>query len=336
MPDVDTKLTAKDVHRALYRHFEGRWAQLTEVTARPKLVTGREQPDAKSRRIDVLLIKRCPPDRFGGDPYERLAIEIKVTRADFLSDVRAPEKQGPWREIAHRHAYACPAGMVATAELPPGSGLITVSRQKYDPRRFAVEWAVRAKQPTGHVPEPLPLANIMDAFWRAGRAEAQLKGYASLEDHPPVEALVAEVTRLRHELELAENRTGRAVEARQHWQRAYGAVGAPACSTCGHPLRPKMKARYGSTWAHPDPQDAGVCELLRTAAAEVAYAELPEGQRWARMQVPDPEPVDMPGELLAVAGRDEESRVLEGRTGAAAGRPGSRAALRSRLSGTNL
>jgi hypothetical protein len=317
MPDVIDRLTAKDVHRALHWHFEGRWAQLTEVTARPKAVNGRYEPDAKHRRIDVLLLRaksqarpdggvqqRDDPALFPGlkpaaaasvgDPIERLAIEIKVSRSDFLSDVRNPEKQAPWRALAHRHAYAAPAGMIDEAELPPGSGLISVSRQSWDPRRFTVEWAVRAKRPTGHTPEPLPLSNLMDAFYRAGRAKARLKGYAGLDDDQSPEDMRAELARLKHELELAGNRIDREIEARQHWQQAYGAVGSPPCSTCGHPLRPKRRS-YQFEWEHPVPLDASACELLRRAAAERQDLEHPESHRAGRyLYVPAPEPVDIP------------------------------------------
>lgn len=309
VPEVTTPLTAKDVHGALYRHFSDRWAQLTEVTARPKPGVSRRLPGSKPRRIDVLLVRAAA--QLGADPFERLAIEIKVSRADFLSDVRNPHKQAPWRALAHRHAYAAPKGMIAAAELPAGSGLISVSRQSWDPRRCAVEWAVRARRPAGHVPDPLPLANIMDAFWRAGRAEARAKGYADLDDDPAIDDLRTEVARLQHELELAVNRIDRAVESRKHWQRAYGAIGAPPCSTCGHPLRPKLKG-YSTLWVHPDPHDAGACELLRRVAAELADAGQPDDYRsfgGRYLRVPDPEPVDLPDGVPTIDERIEASSL---------------------------
>ncbi|MEU0078597.1 hypothetical protein ABZY58_11925 [Micromonospora tulbaghiae] len=338
------KVTAREMLAALYRHFDGRWAMLTEVTARPKprpvgtpfhLV-----PRQRDRRIDVLLVrpgKRVKPPTLNplyrppasaaeaapglfpapasgpqteaapvcGDcpSIERLAIEVKVSRGDFLSDVRTPEKQAPWRELAHRHAYAVPAGLVRAEEVPAESGLIEVKFGEHGDRPV-VSFTRRCPR-SAHEPGPLPFPNIMDAFYRTARMEADAKGYGyqrqETADDP--ETLRIEVKRLRHELDLATEREGRLRERVQEWQKRWAAHEPPPCGTCGQPLHIPRKAsgRIGVGWEHRDPADAGACLLLRTAAAVAERDSLPEGDIGHRLSlwVRDPEPADPAAEAAA-------------------------------------
>ncbi|MFG1659045.1 hypothetical protein ACGFIY_21185 [Micromonospora chersina] len=310
-----SQITARDMLAALYRHFGNRWAMLTEVTAR----TGARESD---RRIDVLLVR---PDRRATTPpaarpapvsaaqttalfpapaspttaapqptgpaIERMAIEIKVTRGDFLTDVRAPQKQAPWRALAHRHAYAVPAGLVRDTEVPADSGLIVIDFNYRNRGGTVVEFARRAPRCT-HDPGPLPLANIMDAFWRTARLEAEAKGYGyepHADDNP--ERLRAEVNRLRHELALAAESESRYREKCRDWQKRWAAHEPPPCGTCGkalHIARGRQAQIRGHEWIHPDAADAAMCEVLRTAAAERDSNST--GLRHHRTWVPGPEP----------------------------------------------
>jgi hypothetical protein len=230
-----------------------------------------------------------------------MAIEIKVTRQDFLNDVRNPDKQAPWRGIAHRHAYAVPEGLVAENEVPAGSGLLVVRRVKWG-GGFTVRWARHAKKPTGHAPGPLPLAIQLDAFYRAGRGWAKLKGHDAAASQPVAdddsEALRAEVLRLQHENGLLSNRVDREIEQKQRWQAAYAALGCPPCATCGQPLHLARAARYSAVvWEHRDPADKDCCELLRRAEAVRENNERPENRRMDEdfLYVPGPEPAELAG-----------------------------------------
>ncbi|GAA4439599.1 hypothetical protein [Phytohabitans houttuyneae] len=328
------KLTSRDMVTALYRHFAGRWAILTEVTARPAAVGGRIPAGARDRRIDMLLVRggmrvaiRPSPHRApahtgpqlplalpeAGQPpdvpvrddggIERLAIEIKVSRGDFLQDVRDPSKQAPWRELAHRHAYAVPEGLVGVLEVPAGSGLIVVNP---DNRAASVRFA-RTAPKTGHIPGPLPLANIMDAFYRASRAEAELKGYGfGVErDGDDPGRLRAELKRLRHDLDLAHNKAEQALERARESARKLAAVKPPPCSTCQQPLHParsRQARRRNEDWEHRDEIHAALCEGMRKLAWEEHLDTLSgEDRRWARYDaVPGPQPAD-PGDGRAAA-----------------------------------
>ncbi len=285
---MSEQFTARQMIAALYRHHYPRWAPLTEVTARP--AAGGE----KYRRIDMLLV------RSGKVAFDLLAIEVKVTRADFLSDLRNPAKQAPWRELAQRHAYAVPKGLVGECEVPAGSGLLVVSR---DRGYTTVRTAVRAVKPAGHNPPALPMANIMDAFYRAARAEATIKGIdgARTDDSDP-EALRAELAKLRGDVERMTGQLERAKEAQQLWKLAFAAVGYPPCATCGKPLKVSRRRAYGMpTWEHTTAIDAAGCDILRLAAAiaanDAAEEYLRLDQRYVRAR--DPEPAELPEPSLA-------------------------------------
>jgi outer membrane murein-binding lipoprotein Lpp len=308
-----TTMTARDVLAALYRHFNGRWAMITEVTARApresveqllqraragediRAEHERQRERHRERRIDALLLRMADVD--GG--IERLAIEVKVSRADFLADVRNPAKQAPWRAIAHRHAYAVPAGLVSEQEVPGDSGLIVVRPAEWGPG--TVKFARRAPSITGHQPGPLPLKNVMDAFWRAGRAEALMKGLLNttadgVHVTGDAEELRARVAHLTRDVEAARNDAERAREQRDVWRRRYAAHEPPTCGTCGQPLHPgrSLRARRaGHEWEHRDEVHAAVCEGLRKLAAEEAYDVLPaDERRWRRAEDGGPQPGD--------------------------------------------
>lgn len=121
-----------------YLRQQTHWIVLREVTV--------DAPDDQvdRRRIDVLLISH---KRTGKVPRERIALEIKVTRADFKRDT--PEKRAAWMELTHKFAYVTPKGLITKAELPPGCGLI-----EYDPESFFGKLAWKVNAPVRPNPKP--------------------------------------------------------------------------------------------------------------------------------------------------------------------------------------
>ena len=71
----------------------------------------------KPQRADVVEIKPS---------YTRFCVsiyEIKISRADFLSDIRSEKWKG-YLEHCHRFYFAVPSGMVKKEEIPKEAGLI--------------------------------------------------------------------------------------------------------------------------------------------------------------------------------------------------------------------
>lgn len=265
---IDALLVRRTPKRRLSGQMRASIQQLTDA---------RQAGDDPGVLFDVTASPSSPPQATGDGGLERMAIEIKVNRADFFGDVRNPHKQAPWRELAERHAYCVPAGLVSLGDVPADSGLLEVSPG------LGVTWARRA--PRG-VARPLPLSNILDAYYRWSRAEARTRGVDhSTAGDDDVEKMRADLARLRHSLELMERQAERAETIADTWRKRYATLEPPACGTCGRPIRPARKATsmYGALpWEHA-PGDEERCRELRIAAA------VADGDAWqARYGGPEP------------------------------------------------
>lgn len=105
----------------------GRYAFITQVRTSCGF-SGYNQPVI--RTIDAVTLSLWPSEGFKLDAYE-----IKVSRADWMAEVRDPEKSEPARELCDAFWIVAPVGMVKPVELPTGWGLIELyddgrSRQK--------------------------------------------------------------------------------------------------------------------------------------------------------------------------------------------------------------
>lgn len=310
---VPEKATEAEMLRALWRHFTGRWAAVPQVTVSPNdllpsagltavLYEGAEPPnDGSERRIDMLLCRRAPnPEKAG--PYETLAVEVKVTRADFLSDLKNPAKQDAWRKAATRHTYAVPAGLVRPDEVPEASGLIWVTNASSDLYwKREVKWVKKAPYIAGHRPD-LPLRVINAMVHRLAALEAATRGYYGAE-----EVVAGTAEELRALLTAAEKKQAdlakkvQALEGRvDAWRAAYGLAagdGLP-CRICGNPIRPLRPTQHWfAKWRHVDNSHDATCADLELAqrvqkaqdeyaAADTAARE--ERLRWAHRYQFDP------------------------------------------------
>lgn len=124
------------------------------------------------RRIDVLLMKTSSSAK--PIPFERIAVEIKVSRSDFRRDT--VEKRRAWQAVAHRFAYAVPSGLVSVSEVPADCGLIEVDPDA--PRFQGCVWAKRAPRREGR-PDDFTDQFVAYLAGRASRAEHQLRVGAS-------------------------------------------------------------------------------------------------------------------------------------------------------------
>jgi len=62
----------------------------------------------------------------GGRLLMSWALEVKVTREDFLREIADPRKRIPAMSIAHRFAFVAPASVIQKGEVPEGCGLIEI------------------------------------------------------------------------------------------------------------------------------------------------------------------------------------------------------------------
>lgn len=193
MPEatIGARATTKAIERAIFRKYlvdQPGWAVLREVSiddleaqdayrksaglSPEKRLTRyhrRKMQVPTKRRIDFLLMRIGRQSR---PRHERIALEVKVTRADFKRDT--DEKRAAWFSVADRFAYVAPKGLIKREELPPGCGLMEYNADAtFGTDRL--KWTVVA--PKRDTP-PIPFTTQFFAYLmgRASRAEQALRG----------------------------------------------------------------------------------------------------------------------------------------------------------------
>ncbi len=113
------RMTSTEVYRALERRyhftFTGESVLLREVRLAPGHQYGR-----KAKMLDALAV-RCWEKR------HLIGFEIKISRSDFLKEMRDPKKREPGVDYTNRFYFVTPFDMVDVKEIPPECGLIYVS-----------------------------------------------------------------------------------------------------------------------------------------------------------------------------------------------------------------
>jgi hypothetical protein len=259
-------MTAEQVRQALWWHYQRRYAVLFEIATDSQVEQPAQpghRPIGKRRRIDVLLVRRAP--RRGLGPLDLLALEIKVSRSDFLADLRDPAKQDRWRDIAHRHAYVVPAGLVRVDEVPAGSGLLTVAPPPSEHVvGYDIGWAARA--PYGDRPD-VPTWLILAFAWRAAAAEAAIGGLTRETRHAggTMEELRAALIAEQNRADKFTRQASRAADQAAAWRAAFAAAGGSVpCQHCGRPVRPRsLRGGMFSAWRHLTRAHEAVCQAIR-------------------------------------------------------------------------
>lgn len=66
------------------------------------------------------------PDIFGFGCDKTQQIEVKVSRSDFLADLRKSHRIIPNTDVGDYRSYLCPTGMIKESDLPKGWGLLYI------------------------------------------------------------------------------------------------------------------------------------------------------------------------------------------------------------------
>jgi hypothetical protein len=129
------EMTASEVLDVLGQGYEQRaganqeWVFLREL----RVGTGAEQVEwdvdqgrhvkaGWGQYLDAFAIN-CWPSK----GFRRVAFEVKVTRSDFLHELKHPDKRQPALRISNEFYFVCPKGLVSADETPPECGLIEVA-----------------------------------------------------------------------------------------------------------------------------------------------------------------------------------------------------------------
>lgn len=117
--DAPLKIDAKAIIAALQKRHQWNggngWLFLTEL----RIGTGFGR-DAE-QRLDAWAMAMWP-----SRGHERVAYEIKVSRSDFLAELKNPAKRKRALLLSNLFYFAAPKGLIRADELPPEAGLMEV------------------------------------------------------------------------------------------------------------------------------------------------------------------------------------------------------------------
>lgn len=77
------------------------------------------------------------PDVFGWNYWTTAIIEVKVSRSDFLADVKKPFRKNPAEGCGEHRFYCCPDGLIKETEIPKAWGLLYEKNGKIEVIRHA-------------------------------------------------------------------------------------------------------------------------------------------------------------------------------------------------------
>lgn len=119
-------MKSKEIIELLERHFgsdKRQWVTFKEL----RVGTGYRithpykdyEPQNPEQRIDFWAIN-C----YLSKKFEKIAFEIKVSRSDFLNEIKNPEKRQQALLFSNRFYFAAPKGLIRPEEIPPECGLV--------------------------------------------------------------------------------------------------------------------------------------------------------------------------------------------------------------------
>lgn len=113
-------LTAREILSFLARLHDNRdsadrWAYIEELSN----ATGTRG----TTRIDAWALNLIPSEGLG-----RIAYEVKVSRSDFLREIKQPTKRRYALLYSNKFYFAAPKGLIQASEIPPECGLVEFGR----------------------------------------------------------------------------------------------------------------------------------------------------------------------------------------------------------------
>lgn len=128
-------------------------------------------PNRTETRIDAWALD-CWKCQKSGTYYNAYAFEVKVSRGDFLSEIKNPVKRLAALELSNYFYFVTPKGLVKASEIPDECGLKTVNATGHVQTVKAAPWRER---------EPLPETFMASAMRTSTRRYFDLANRMTLE-----------------------------------------------------------------------------------------------------------------------------------------------------------
>lgn len=159
------KVTSADIKLGIKNSFAGGYQTFFEV--------GNDTGANVRRHADAVSIGIWP-----STGHQIHGFEVKVSRTDFLNEMKDPAKSQAIFRYCHRWSLATPPGLVSSDELPPNWGLVT-----FDGKSLRT-----VKKAPLLTPEALSPGFVAALVRRAGEADAEVLGAARAQERKAVEA----------------------------------------------------------------------------------------------------------------------------------------------------
>lgn len=209
-----------------------------------------------TRTFDAVVIGLWP-----SRGHELHVIEVKVSRSDWLRELRDPKKADDAASIADRFSVCAPKGVVKREELPATWGLLEVMTGP-DGSKLRVARAAPLLHDPEHVKAPIPRGLLVAMLRAAG---------AVPDPEPPSERYVAQrvaeaLTREREQNEaLIVSLRERATRAQQDLQA--------------------FRIGSGVFWSTPEQRDRAAAQVRAALARDRAPTEAADALRAAALQI---------------------------------------------------
>ena len=92
-----------------------------------ELQVGTSKRSGSVQRLDAFALNALPHTAM-----KRVCYEVKMSRADFLSELRQPLKRRIGMRYSNEFYFVAPAGLVGPTEIPPDCGLIEAGQATFD------------------------------------------------------------------------------------------------------------------------------------------------------------------------------------------------------------
>lgn len=256
------KWTSTEIATAVRRHYGAekdgygpQYAALDEFSL---------YPGGGGGRADLFLIRA-----WSGKPkgHERITVEIKVSRSDFLREKAQPHKMAPFQDVSHRVYFATPEGIIKDTDDLGDVGHLLVTASGVRVARRGVR---------NDNPSPLGERALVEAFRRASRAEARERS-AGDDPQSQVLTLKRELAQInRREINLS-NRYNRDSVALSNWAHLVSKVGGVPC-LCGAMMKKQSRADLRSaSFYRASHEDDSACPLGYPQVDMTALVEMALG-----------------------------------------------------------
>ncbi|MDP3859788.1 MAG: hypothetical protein Q8Q73_18665 [Stagnimonas sp.] len=159
---LDRNRGAFDAHEALVQRVAEEMLAAGRIAWRGLSLLAKPGEDWLQLRPDVYSIRNTTVE----DYVEPIVHEIKVRRADLLSDLKKPDKRAGYIALASECYYVLQEGIARPEEIPPECGVMIASDTRIEVARLApkrplrlgfASWMALAKaEPVRAVLEPAP------------------------------------------------------------------------------------------------------------------------------------------------------------------------------------